>query len=253
MSQWEDQNDQLKILKQTLFVANAVVNHDHTTFVSSTLQTVMSIRDEVTYRPHRPLFLISSTSWTVDEDFSILLTAMILLEKKMMESDRVFPAIMCVITGKGPMKEYYEREMKKSSWNYCHFITTWLSSSDYPQALGCADLGISLHTSSSGLDLPMKVLDMYGAGLPVCAVKYACLEELVDHGVTGWTFSTPLELSDLLMKVLLDFPENRQLKAMKQSIQLRYQSQRWKDSWRHVMTSILSGGDNGKSNGDLSN
>ena len=67
------------------------------------------------------------------------------------------PRLLILVTGKGPQREHYQRQMARLRLQHVAFRTLWLEAQDYPLLLGSADLGISLHTSSSGLDLPMKV------------------------------------------------------------------------------------------------
>ncbi|RZC68339.1 hypothetical protein C5167_031601 [Papaver somniferum] len=64
----------------------------------------------------------------------------------------------CDIKGKGPEREKYEEKIKGLHLKRVAFRTMWLAAEDYPLLLGSADLGFCLHTSSSGLDLPMKVV-----------------------------------------------------------------------------------------------
>ena len=59
-------------------------------------------------------------------------------------------------------------------------VTPWLEADDYPLLLGSADLGVSLHSSSSGVDLPMKVVDMFGAALPVLALDFEAIGNLFE-------------------------------------------------------------------------
>ena len=72
-------------------------------------------------------------------------------------NDAELPDLFIAITGKGPLKAFYEEKMQQLGLQHVAFKTLWLEASDYPLLLGSADLGICLHTSSSGLDLPMKV------------------------------------------------------------------------------------------------
>lgn len=121
------------------------------------------------FRPDRPVILVSSTSWTIDEDFSILLDALALYDENYTSP---YPKIILIITGKGPLNSYYAGKIKELSLQHVEIRLEWLAIEDYPLLLGSADLGICLHTSSSGLDLPMKVVDMFGCGLGVCCVDY---------------------------------------------------------------------------------
>ncbi|KIS67553.1 chitobiosyldiphosphodolichol beta-1,4 mannosyltransferase [Mycosarcoma maydis] len=102
------------------------------------------------------------------------------------------PKLLIIVTGKGELKARYLAEIAHleatEAWQFVRIRTAWLESQDYPLLLGSADLGVSLHTSSSGLDLPMKVVDMLGCGLPVCALDFACLDELVCERWNGVVF-----------------------------------------------------------------
>ncbi len=82
--------------------------------------------------------------------------------------------IMLVITGSGERKKIYKEmvEANKYKWRYINIIMKWFEPDDYPKMVACADVGVCLHYSSSGFDLPMKVVDMFGTGLPAIAANY---------------------------------------------------------------------------------
>eukprot|EP00239_Pterosperma_sp_CCMP1384_P003673 CAMPEP_0197861724 /NCGR_PEP_ID=MMETSP1438-20131217/37966_1 /TAXON_ID=1461541 /ORGANISM="Pterosperma sp., Strain CCMP1384" /LENGTH=336 /DNA_ID=CAMNT_0043478997 /DNA_START=909 /DNA_END=1920 /DNA_ORIENTATION=+ len=176
--------------------------------------SIVTGRDDdliLTWQPQRPAIVVSSTSWTPDEDFSILLEAAVGYDKAVEESkakSRLFgryPPLLVLVTGKGPQKSMYEAKMRELNLKHVAFRTLWLSFDDYASLLGSADLGICLHTSSSGLDLPMKVVDMFGSQLPVAAMRYSTIHELVDEGTTGVLFDDAKQLTGALLELFRDF------------------------------------------------
>ena len=174
--------------------------------------------------------VVSSTSWTEDEDFGILLNSIIELDKKL---ESVSPSLYLefIITGKGPQKEYYLKKIATLDLKYCRIQTYFLKYSDYPKLLSVSDVGVCLHYSSSGLDLPMKVVDMFGSGLPVCAVTYPALSELVKHGENGYIFAQSTDLTNYLNELLLSPSGKQTLSSMRNHLQNNFQQHRWNNEW----------------------
>ncbi|KAL6570565.1 hypothetical protein OROGR_000115 [Orobanche gracilis] len=235
--------------------------------IRDTIPFTTQVGSDILLKQNRPALVVSSTSWTPDEDFGILLEAALMYDRRVAallgEGDStadevvwdeirngkqfLYPRLLFIITeqseGKGPEKKKYEEKIKRLRLKRVAFRTMWLSAEDYPLLLGSADLGVCLHTSSSGLDLPMKVVDMFGCGLPVCAVSYSCyvitirtcvksIKELVDVEKNGLLFSSSAELADELMMLFKGFPEKCDaLMSMRANLMERVSSVRWTTSW----------------------
>ncbi|GAB7355391.1 hypothetical protein MBLNU459_g5912t1 [Dothideomycetes sp. NU459] len=184
--------------------------------------------------------VVSSTSWTADEDFSVLLDALVAYSATV-SMDKRYPKLLVIITGKGPQKEYYLEQIVKlkKAKRLSNVIvqTAWLSAEDYAALLGAADLGVSLHTSSSGVDLPMKVVDMFGTGLPVVGYsKFEAWPELVQEGVNGRGFESADGLDTLFERLFGGNGSN--LDRLREGA-LKECSRRWEDEWFPVAGKVL--------------
>ncbi|XP_048333903.2 UDP-glycosyltransferase TURAN isoform X3 [Ziziphus jujuba] len=181
--------------------------------LNDTLFTTM-VGTDIVLKPNRPAIVVSSTSWTPDEDFGILLEAAVMYDRR----------VAAILDEDNSTKEDLWKEMQNGKQDL------------YPRLLfiitGSADLGVCLHTSSSGLDLPMKVVDMFGCGLPVCAVSYSCIKELVKVEKNGLLFSSSSELADELVDLFKGFPDVCDtLKLLRNGALETGSSARWASEW----------------------
>ncbi|KAM5438499.1 mannosyltransferase [Microsporum ferrugineum] len=185
--------------------------------------------------------LVSSTSWTPDEDFSILLDALCQYSTLARSSNLSLPSLLVIITGKGPQKGMYlsqiaQLEAEGKLFNVS-IKAAWLTFENYARLLACASLGVCLHTSSSGVDLPMKVVDMFGAGLPVIGWdRYEAWPELVTEGVTGMGFDSAERLVELLKRLLSG--DGSDLKLLREGA-IRESKHRWDGTWDPIAGKLL--------------
>ncbi|KAI1255501.1 hypothetical protein MGN70_003567 [Eutypa lata] len=228
---------------------------DRRAFLSSLPET-RDVADDI--MAGRMRLLVSSTSWTPDEDFGLLLDALVEYANPTTahittSTPTPLPPLLAIITGRGPQKASYEARIRNlqdaGKLPNVRIATAWLSIEDYATLLSCADLGVCLHMSSSGVDLPMKVVDMFGAGLPVAAYsKYESFGELVREGVNGRGFETAGELAQIFVRLFgegntgVDDDDGSdgddELKVLREGAR-KEGSLRWDEEWDRVLGRVL--------------
>lgn len=182
-------------------------------------------------------FIVCPTSWTEDEDFDLIIDAVPWLEERIRGWEaagawRRFADLVILVTGDGARRAEFERRFAGLPARRIHLRTRWLEPEDYPRVVGSADLGLCLHRSSSGLDIPMKVADLFGAGVPVCALDYgACLAERVRHGENGLLFSTARQLADVLFDLFETFPGDQSMLDRLRNGARKSARPTWEEGW----------------------
>jgi beta-1,4-mannosyltransferase len=189
--------------------------------------------------------IVCPTSWTEDEDFDVVIDAVLRLEERIRgweaaERGRRFPDLVILVTGDGVRRRMFERRFAGLPLRRIQLRTRWLEPEEYPRVVGSADIGLCLHRSSSGLDIPMKIADLFGAGVPVCALDYgASLAERVRHGENGLLFSSAPQLADVLFDLFETFPSDRSLLERLRRGARRSTRTTWDEGWTNEAKPIL--------------
>lgn len=105
----------------------------------------LSSRETPSFRRDRPAIVITSTSWTPDEDFDMLIKALRLYERKAKLPDSKLPKILMIVTGSGPGRAKYmamiNQARKEEDWKSVLCLSLWLEAEDYPRLLGTLKCG----------------------------------------------------------------------------------------------------------------
>jgi beta-1,4-mannosyltransferase len=201
--------------------------------------------------------VVCPTSWTPDEDFDLLLEGLERANRDLTRRggsstlapgdsadklDPPAPQLAVILTGRGALREAFEARLARRSFSAIAVRTQWLEPADYPLLIGMADLGLCLHQSSSGLDLPMKVADFRGAGVPVAAFDYApVLGEVLTPGREGVTFRDPGDLAAILVAVASKQSDAASALGRSRAWLFENPAERWEHEWPAAALPVLTG------------
>jgi len=186
--------------------------------------------------------VVCPTSWTPDEDFDLLLEALERADRQLATGEPPAPRLAVILTGRGALRPTFEARLARRTFKSIAVRTHWLEPADYPLLIGMADLGLCLHQSASGLDLPMKVADFRGAGVPVAAFDYApVLGEVITSGREGITFRDPGGLAEVLVTVASRAIDPASALGRSKAWLFENPAERWDSQWQAAALPVLRG------------
>jgi beta-1,4-mannosyltransferase len=193
--------------------------------------------------PSEGAIVVCPMGWTADDDIGLLVDALRRYDQMAHAPDgEALPALRVILSGTGPLRPNWETSLHALKLERVGVRTLFVPADAYPGLLASSHVGLSLHRSSSGVDLPMKVVEMHAVGLPVLALDYGpCLSEILRDGEDGLLFRSADDLARCLAELLAGFPDQTPLLDRLTGGARSYARVAWHDAWREVALPAFEG------------
>lgn len=172
--------------------------------------------------------VICPTSWSTDEATELLLEVAAAWSES---------PLVLLLTGFGEQRARFESLIARLPTTGARVLTGWFEPDDFPFVLASADLGLCLHRSASGVDVPIKLAEMRGCGLPSAVLDYgpAVRESTV---VGSLLFSSAADLVALLHRLFAKFPETPELDRLRRDLAAQPNA-RWEAEWDRTAAPVF--------------
>ncbi len=190
--------------------------------------------------PDDPLVVVAPMGWTRDDDLSLLSDALGLLVRRMEATPGNRRGVRLLLSGDGPLRAKWGTTLRAIGGAALWVETPNVAPHDYPHLLAGSHLGLCVHRSSSGLDLPMKIVELQTVGVPVLALNDGSPhEEIAPRGSGIASFATAEELAGHLFVALTRSDDGSDFLAQLTAQARARRPVSWDEQWSSVMPSLL--------------
>ncbi len=182
---------------------------------------------------------VCPTNWGADEDFDLLLEALERADRNLSKGPKTGRLIV-LLSGAGELRGAFETRLARREFTH---VAVRVAEVDAHAAIEKADVGLCLHQSASGLDLPMVLADFRAAGVPACVYDYApVLTEVLTNGREGVRFGEPGELMTLLVAVATSDTSADTPLVRSRAWLAAHPAETWEDHWSTAMAAVIAPG-----------
>jgi len=193
--------------------------------------------------PDDPLVVVAPMGWTRDDDLPLLGEALRVLTRQLGHGPGRRRGLRILVSGNGPQRSDWGPRLRALGGDWLQVETPDVPTEDYPELLASAHLGLSIHRSSSGVDLPMKIVELQAVGVPILTIEDGSpLDEIALVGSGVLRYQSAEQLAGHLLTMLREEGAGTGLLAQLTAEVRGRPRASWDAEWTRVMAPLLPPG-----------